>query len=520
MRPSLKLPSRYQLSNKLLNNEYDRIKKSVDEKIKSAKTVGIQIDGWSNIRNESIINVLITTPEPVLYKLLDTRAARHEATFMCNIISEVIDEIGLRKVMSIITDNARNMTAAWNLLTEKYPNSMFSCYGCSAHILNLLIHDILKIKTFQPIVFRSKSIIKSVKKSHILNATFSGIQNKNATNKNEIKSLKLPVDTRWGSICMSLNSLLCNKRNLQELSISENVINVIDQSVKTHLLSDDFWSKIELLHKILSPMANGITEIQTTRPIISRVVEIFHSLYCDINMINLQDIVKNAILQLLENRKSMAIGPVQVAANLLDPYFMGKNLSESEYIDALTYINKMSTFLTTEEDLGTVMMEIAIYKAKEGLFARDFVWDSLKSGKLSAVTWWKSICSTTKLSRVAVEILSCPPTTAATERSFSTYGNVHTNKRNRLTNERAQKIVYVRQNLNIADGEYASSYSSSSLHGSESEHASDSELEDIDILGIVDEDPFTDTDTELNQPCEENDGRDENEEDEEQISLV
>ena len=68
--------------------------------------------------------------------------------------------------------------------------------------------------------------------------------------------------------------------------------------------------------------------------------------------------------------------------------------------------------------------------------------------------------------------INCPPSTAATERSFSTYGNVHTNKRNRLTNERAQKIVYVRQNLNIAERSSGSLQLQSFL-GSESEYESD-----------------------------------------------
>lgn len=451
IRPSLKLPSRHQLSNTLLNNEYDRVKKSVNEKIHNAKTIGIQIDGWSNIRNESIVNVLLTTPEPVLYKIVDTTAARHEATFICDIISETIDQLGLEKIMSIITDNARNMTASWNLLTEKYPNSMFSCYGCAAHILNLLIHDILKIKTYDSIAVKSKLIIKTIKKSHILNATLSSIQKKNFTNKREIKTLKLPVITRWGSIYTSLNSLLYNKKNLQELSISENVTNEI-ANIKVNILDDEVWLRIESLHEILSPLAKYITEIQTSKPIISRVVEIFYNMYSHFsNLLNIKECDRNELLQLLEKRKTMAVGPLHFAANLLDPYFMGKNLNESEYIDALTFINKMATFLTTENELGTVMMEIAFYKSKEGLFGKDFVWSSLKNGKLSAVTWWKSICATTKLSKVAVEILNCPPSTAATERSFSTYGNVHTNKRNRLTNERAQKIVYVRQNLNITE---------------------------------------------------------------------
>ena len=44
-----------------------------------------------------------------------------------------------------------------------------------------------------------------------------------------------------------------------------------------------------------------------------------------------------------------------------------------------------------------------------------------------------------------------PASTAATERIFSKYGNVHTNKRNRLTTERAGRLTYVAHNLKLDD---------------------------------------------------------------------
>jgi len=35
------------------------------------------------------------------------------------------------------------------------------------------------------------------------------------------------------------------------------------------------------------------------------------------------------------------------------------------------------------------------------------------------------------------------------ERTFSSYGNIHTAKRNRLTNDRAGKLVYINHNLRL-----------------------------------------------------------------------
>ena len=41
------------------------------------------------------------------------------------------------------------------------------------------------------------------------------------------------------------------------------------------------------------------------------------------------------------------------------------------------------------------------------------------------------------------------------ERSFSCYSNVHTAKRNRLSNERAAKVVFVSENINLDSESYA-----------------------------------------------------------------
>lgn len=50
LRPSYLLPSRYQISNGLLNDEYQSAKNNIKTKIDEALTVGMQCDGWSNIR--------------------------------------------------------------------------------------------------------------------------------------------------------------------------------------------------------------------------------------------------------------------------------------------------------------------------------------------------------------------------------------------------------------------------------------------------------------------------------------
>ena len=93
------------------------------------------------------------------------------------------------------------------------------------------------------------------------------------------------------------------------------------------------------------------------------------------------------------------------------------------------------------------MSDLANYQCKGGVFSKSFLWTAIDL--TFAPNWWKGLCSSTELSKVAAKILQLPATSAACERSFSCYANIHNAKRNRLTNERAGKLVFVSQNLRL-----------------------------------------------------------------------
>lgn len=98
-------------------------------------------------------------------------------------------------------------------------------------------------------------------------------------------------------------------------------------------------------------------------------------------------------------------------------------------------------------DESAVLIDLANYRAKSEFFSKTFLWESVS--KITPTAWWKGFCSSTELCKLASRFLELPATSAACERSFSTYGGVHTKKRNRLTNERAAKIVYISHNLKL-----------------------------------------------------------------------
>ena len=80
-----------------------------------------------------------------------------------------------------------------------------------------------------------------------------------------------------------------------------------------------------------------------------------------------------------------------------------------------------------------------------------FLWKNFAN--ISPVSWWNCYCNNQELSKIAGRLLKLPSTTAAVEQSFSCYSYIHTAKRNRLTNDRASKLVFVSPNIQRTTGQ-------------------------------------------------------------------
>lgn len=101
-------------------------------------------------------------------------------------------------------------------------------------------------------------------------------------------------------------------------------------------------------------------------------------------------------------------------------------------------------------DETKAMAELANFSSQQDFFSMEFLWASL-SKSLSPTAWWTGLCRQCQLTKVASRVLELPCTSAACERSFSAHANIHSRKRNRLTHERAEKLVFVSQNLSLTE---------------------------------------------------------------------
>ncbi|KAL0849218.1 hypothetical protein ABMA28_013551 [Loxostege sticticalis] len=395
LQPSFKLPSRKNLSESLLDNVHTEIKKEVTENLKQTSYLHLQCDGWTNVNNEGIINFVISNPEPYFVESLSTEENKHTSLYLSQEIIKVMRCYGETKFIVLIGDNARNIQKAFELVK-----------------MNSLLNKIVK-------------------------------------EKKTGETLKLPVKTRWGSNLTALKSIRNTKTALMAFAIFDNGSGSIQvpSETKSTLLDDSFWSMINDCIAILEPITEPIFKLEANKCNIHEVFPIFRDLKSklefilpDITIISNED--KQAILFKVEKRSKDCIKPIHLAAYLLDPRAQGLTLNEDEDLEAMHFIEQMAQNLNID-----VIVDLANYKARDGFWSKRFLWDRVED--IVPVTWWKGLCSSKNLSKIAVRILTSPCTSAATERSFSKHGHIHSRKRNRLTAERAAKLTFISYNWDL-----------------------------------------------------------------------
>ena len=94
IRPAFSVPTRSRISTTYLNAEYTALQTEIKEELASCKNLHLQCDGWSNLRNESIIDFVVTTPEPRFVDFIITEENRHDAEYLSQQMKKIMEKYG------------------------------------------------------------------------------------------------------------------------------------------------------------------------------------------------------------------------------------------------------------------------------------------------------------------------------------------------------------------------------------------------------------------------------------------
>jgi Protein of unknown function (DUF 659) len=80
----------------------------------------IMCDGWTIKNQKNIIKFLVYCTEGIIFmKSVDATEKFKNANYISDLMSEVIDEVGVSRVVQIVSDNGANFRAAGRIIMEK-----------------------------------------------------------------------------------------------------------------------------------------------------------------------------------------------------------------------------------------------------------------------------------------------------------------------------------------------------------------------------------------------------------------
>ncbi|KAL4083282.1 hypothetical protein QTP88_028611 [Uroleucon formosanum] len=394
----------------------------------------MSMDGWSNIHNEPVVCISVydvTKKAVYLVETIDPQDNSHNSEYLLNLAVEAISNCQKYNctVQSFVTDNAANMAKMREELAQideigAVNNNVCDIitYGCSAHILNLLAHD-LEVDSIKSNI---KQVIKYFRNSHKIGAKYKQAGG---------KTLILPSDVRWNTFSDCLQSYLENWHILS--SVCSNNRAAIDTTIIRKIEDMEMKRNAEDYFRKLKMISISLDKIQKYSCTLSDAIDVWKDLlkFFEKNC-NLNEVKK------LKDRYDMAVTPPHFLANMLDPKHNGSCLSEEESDSALQYIYSYHP---------NIMAEIISYQAQCGPF-KPYLFhpDTVKS--ISPMAWWSALFKrnliSVDLNILTMHLFTAVCSSAGIERLFSSFGFIHSKSRSRLGVEKCSKLVTIFKHLN------------------------------------------------------------------------
>lgn len=451
------IPSPYQIGGPLLDKIYRMEHEEVVAYLRTQEYVTIVTDGWSNPRNESIINFVVVNPNirPLFWKSIATGEATHTAEYIANLIGSVIEEAeSCAKplvVVSVVTDNTANMKGAWRILERDRLGLI--CNGCASHTMNLLIKDIFEIEFFSRVLKQATTLSRFVNLRHALRDRFRTVQTLTTPKSKRRRALSLPVPTRWYSGEACIRSVVANKNVICAAFADESLMSRYKErggklQVAKNIMTDtSFWADAEIVLKIVGPINLALSHFEQNNCCISMIQHHFENLMkmkeYNEPIFGLDIADQKDILKFIKHRQEFLFTPSMRIAFFLD--HSKKQVCSTDIIPAAVALAKKIGLVneTTEDVLHRELKEFGLMRERWS------AGEQVQQAKFDPLEWW-TLASKTKFSmarKLALRVFSVPTSSAASERSWSIHSFIHSKLRNRLSNDRAEKLVFVYTNM-------------------------------------------------------------------------
>ncbi|XP_052622528.1 uncharacterized protein LOC111921122 [Lactuca sativa] len=246
-----KAPNYHDLRVNLLTDAKNSVSMIIDSLRSQWVDTGCTImnDGWRDVSQQHLINFLVYCRKGISFlKSVDASDIESNATNLCNLFAEIVEMVGEKNTVQMVTDNVANYKLVSTKLCERYPSITWS--PCAAHCLNLVLKDLSELDNVKSLVnLASRVTIFVYNHKWPLNWL---------RKRPGWKEIIRPGATRFGTVFIALQSLYDHKEDLQAMVISNEfkkmlkVGNAVE--CKQIVLNEIFWKNCLITVKVMTPL--------------------------------------------------------------------------------------------------------------------------------------------------------------------------------------------------------------------------------------------------------------------------
>ncbi|KAL3820011.1 hypothetical protein ACJIZ3_005916 [Penstemon smallii] len=450
-------------ADKIRKTLLDKEKSKLDRHLAGIKDqwpmfgISIVLDGWSNIKNQPIINVVeISGGRAKFLNGIDCSGDEKSGIFISELLFKaIIENVGIYNIVQILIDNASAGKLAGEIVMGKYPHIFWS--GCMAYSLSLLMKDIAtyphpRLEFIKKVYQQVKGFVKYVKIHSMVLYIFR---------KFSALEVIQAKKTRFGHHYVVLQRVNRLKNHLISMALSEewdkikcgsSSSKLRHQEISSTILDSDFWEQLKLVLKFTKPIWKMIRFCDSDKAVIGEVYQKME------DMPELLNIVHSFAL---ERWKKMNI-PLHMLAYVLTPFYYSNTwlTSSNTKSERRKKPNVDSDVQNMYLDVVDRLLGNSVEAARDRVQLADFVSNTdiyicsssnnVDRDIMPAVKWWTLHGALVpELSNMAIRVLSQSVNFSCAKRVWSTYSFIHSVSRNRMNADHAEAHVYVHYNTSL-----------------------------------------------------------------------
>ena len=367
----LPAPSFHGIRGPLLSKELEYTDSLVKPKKKEWSRHGctIMLDGWTDQRQRTIINVLVSSIRGTIFvKSIDATCFVKTEKKLFKLLDSLVDEIGEEHVVRVVTDNGSNYVAAGKMLMEKRKHLYWT--PCAAQCINLMLEDIGKLPLIKETIQKGISLV-----GYIHSHTFTLNLLETFTNK---KELMRPAVTRFATSFLTLERIHEEKDNLRRMFTSvEWVQNTLSKDAKGREVTEivmmtSFWENVVYILKVMEPLVRVLRLVVGEKKLaIGYIYEAMEKAKETIGgSFENNEQRYGDIFKIIDDRWNCQLhSPLHAAGHILNPaiYYDNKGL-EFDFKVTKGLHDCIDRLVPTEEDRNKILRELSIYEKGEDLF--------------------------------------------------------------------------------------------------------------------------------------------------------